>query len=333
MMRTRAGAVVLAIVTIAATACTRAEDTDDATPQAQEVGCDEVTPAFTAAFKGLQFGRRAEPICVADVGPGLEAPDLAAEFSSVVAGHVKNAERMTGTDLDLLGVLVGTLKSGTGEDFVARLFSRLGPDATNGTARIADRTMQFIDLRPEGPRGYAYGKGEKVVIAYARSPLGPPSHPLMALEITEAVADILPGNTVGSDPSPTAPADDGIADWPLAHGNFSSPTDPGWVYFRTDGEGVAEIHCGISPDGSMVGCDFARTPYGAPEGTNQLILDGSGLRYAQSRTPTFTRPDVDIVWIGERIENGPAACRVTDQAPLFCRVVGNDGTAERALFK
>lgn len=325
----RTGAILLAALTLAA--CASPQESATVAQQAPEGRCDEATIAFSTAFLGLKDGRRATPICISDVGPGLDSADLAAEFSSVVAGNVRNAERLSGTDLDLLGVLVGTLKSGSGEDFVAGLLSRLGPDAAHGTVRIADRTMQFIDLRPGGPRGFAYGKGRKVVVAYARSPLGPPSHPLMSQELTAAIADILPLNTVGTDPTTASPAGDSIDDWPLARGNFSSPTDPGWVYFRT-GPGNPRIHCGISPDGSMVGCDFERTPpFGVPEGTNQMVLDSSGLRYVQSDTPAFTRPDVDIAWIGERIVNGPASCNVTDRDPLYCRIVA-DGTAVRRTF-
>jgi len=37
------------------------------------------------------------------------------------------------------------------------------------------------------------------------------------------------------------------------------------------------------------------------------------------------------MWIRERVDNGPAAGRVTDQAPLFCRVVAADGTAQHPL--
>ena len=39
-----------------------------------------------------------------------------------------------------------------------------------------------------------------------------------------------------------------------------------------------------------------------PAGTNQIILDSSGLHFAQSDEPTFTRSGVDVAWIGERIE-------------------------------
>lgn len=318
----RTGAILLAILT----ACGTPDRLQAVAAPRAEIHCDAVTPAYSQAFLGLTDGRRATPICIADVGPGLDSPGLAAEFSSVVAGNVRNSERMTGTDLDLLGVLVGTLEAGTGEDFVARLLTRLGPGASHGTARIADRTMQFIDLRPGGPRGYAYGRGDKVVIAYARSPLGPPSHPLMSQELTDAVADLLPGNTVGQDPQTPG---DYVDDWPLARDDFGSPTDPGWVYFQIEESGT---HCGMNPQGSVVGCDFAGRPFGTPTGTNQMILDAAGLQYVRSDVPTFTRPGVGSVWIGERIVNGPARCGVTSQAPLSCRIVAN-GVAVGAAFR
>ena len=88
----------------------------------------------------------------------------------------------------------------------------------------------------------------------------------------------------------------------------------------------------MSPDGSMVGCDIDFTAPRALAGTNQIILDSSGLHFAQSDEPTFTSPGVDVAWIGERIENGPVVCAMTDQAPMVCRIVDDNGSVVTDTF-
>lgn len=292
--------------------------------------CGSFTTEFHRAFADVQSGRRAVPMCPADVGPGLDAPGLIDEFSSVTAANIRNGERMTGTDLDLLAVLVGTLTSGTGEEFVERLQHRLGPGGDRGAVRVAESNLRFIDLRPDGPRGWAYGRGDRVVIAYERSPLGPPSHPLIGTEMKEAVADVLRVNAVGSDPVPPSPWGDRLDESPLANGDFGDPSNQGRVYFQT-GPGVVAMRCSINPGGSMVGCDVPGPKlFDMPEGTNQIILDAGGRHYAYSDTPTFTRESAGIAWIGERVTNGAATCRITDQAPMICRIVSEDGTIQRA---
>lgn len=102
---------------------------------------------------------------------------------------------------------------------------------------------------------------------------------------------------------------------PLGRGNYSSPDDPGWVFFTTD----SGQHCGISPDGTIAGCDDVTAE--APSDTNQTIVDDSGApaRYVKSDTTTFTR-DVDVLLGGHRIENGSATCNVGYQGTVSCRI-------------
>ena len=104
--------------------------------------------------------------------------------------------------------------------------------------------------------------------------------------------------------------------WPVAEGNYTSPTEPGWVFFIPRGfEGHG---CGMAPDGT-VGCDAvpARGPDGTPVQASQpgpraptvatvetarcrrrvrtrSSSARSGPRYVQSDVETFTRA-VDVL--------------------------------------
>lgn len=140
---------------------------------------------------------------------------------------------------------------------------------------------------------------------------------------------------------------------PLAEGNFTTPSDPGWIFFTPVGFGGHG--CGIGPDGT-VGCDIvpARWPDGTPvqegvpgppgfyscegrdcplppPGTNQTVAGpGEPARYAQSDTQTFTR-DVDPLPRGFRLVNGAASCRLSEQATLSCRT-GDNGFVLNATY-
>ncbi len=88
----------------------------------------------------------------------------------MAAGEVTDTSVSIGnnrTGLLVLRVLVGTLKSGSGEKFVDAFLSRLGPDARNGTIRIVGHEVPYFSL-PDGRRGYAYGEGSTVVIGFIR---------------------------------------------------------------------------------------------------------------------------------------------------------------------
>lgn len=140
-----------------------------------------------------------------------------------------------------------------------------------------------------------------------------------------------------------ADADDDPGNWPVVDtSGYTTPGDPGWVFFRAyseDGQG-----CGISPTGT-VGCDivvqrnadgtpiqvgtsappgsYACNPPGEnrlscplpPPGTNQVVADPQQpARYLESGTPTFTR-DVDVLPAGYRLVNGNAWCYVSPASP------------------
>ena len=149
----------------------------------------------------------------------------------------------------------------------------------------------------------------------------------------------------------TAVADDPDT-WPVAQGNFTSPDDPGWIFFKPQGsEGRG---CGISPDG-MIGCDIvpSRWPDGTPvqagmpgppgfyscEGRNcplppvgadQIVVGPQEpAHYADSATPGFTR-DVDVLPSEHRLVNGNAWCRVSQQGIVRC-VTGDNGFTVFAL--
>lgn len=165
--------------------------------------------------------------------------------------------------------------------------------------------------------------------------------------------------------SPTAAADPATCDpvpsaantcagqppqtWPLAQGNFTSPGDPGWVFFKpffhqagatgpkADGSRAAQYGCGIGPDGT-IGCDHVPSdPWGGagpgcgdlscpppPPGANQTVVGPQQpAEYVQSNAPTFTRA-VDDLPEGHRLANGDGWCAVGYQGSLTC-VSGSNG--------
>lgn len=125
--------------------------------------------------------------------------------------------------------------------------------------------------------------------------------------------------------------------WPVASGDFTTPADPGWIFFKPAGFGGGG--CGIGPDG-MIGCDIVPSrsadgipvqagvpgPPGSyscgddycplpPSGADQIVA-GPQQRagYVESSTPTFTR-DVDDLSPGYRVVNGDGWCYVGSGSP------------------
>lgn len=116
------------------------------------------------------------------------------------------------------------------------------------------------------------------------------------------------------------PGADAIDSYPIAEGNFTSPTDFYHVFFKTpDGR-----HCGIGPNGGPIGCDAV--PTDAPPGTNQTVVQygGTPAQYRYSETPTFTR-DVDVLPEGHKLTNWGASCGVGHQGTVTCRGYGGHG--------
>lgn len=142
--------------------------------------------------------------------------------------------------------------------------------------------------------------------------------------------------------------------WPLAQGNFTSPGNPGWIYFKpffgpagftgpkADAMRAAQYGCGIGPDG-FVGCDHVPPlespgqpgPPGSyscggrrcplpPPGSNQTVVSATQpADYVTSDAATFTR-NVDELPQGHRLANGGAWCAVGYQGSLTC-VSGANG--------
>lgn len=171
-----------------------------------------------------------------------------------------------------------------------------------------------------------------------------PTRAISVLGLLAAIAISVP-----TDPIATADPNSG----PVAQGNFTTPADPGWVFFKPQGFGGKG--CGIGPDGT-VGCDIVpgrwadgtpvqegqagppgyysceglRCPL-PPAGTNQTVAGPQAPgQYIQSAAATFTR-NVDTLPTGYRLVNGNASCRLSEQATLSC-TTGNNGFILNATY-
>ena len=138
---------------------------------------------------------------------------------------------------------------------------------------------------------------------------------LVAATGTMATAAADPDTCNPVDGAPNSCAGQPMEMWPLAQGNFTSPGDPGWVYFKpffhpagstgpkADASRAEQYGCGIGPDGT-VGCDHVPPdPWQGnspgcgdlhcpppPPGTNQTVAGPQQPgQYVQSPVATFTR--------------------------------------------
>lgn len=127
--------------------------------------------------------------------------------------------------------------------------------------------------------------------------------------------------TVDAQPPAGPSAGEDIRALPVAQGNYVTPTDFYFVYFKTpDGRS-----CGIGPNGGPVGCDAV--PADAPPGTNQTVVNSwAPAEYGHSDTANFTR-DVDVLPEGYRLENWGATCAVTDESTVRCETYNDHGFA------
>nr|WP_234794063.1 hypothetical protein [Mycolicibacterium flavescens] len=135
------------------------------------------------------------------------------------------------------------------------------------------------------------------------------------------------GAIASADPS-ADPWADPIDEYPVAEGNYRPGPPPNYhVYFQTpDG-----MFCGIGPNGGPIGCDGV--PHDAPTGTNQTFLTTGGpAEYRHSDTPTFTRPGVDVLPAGHRLENWGASCAVGHQGTVTCETYGGHGFTISATY-
>ncbi|MBN3508125.1 hypothetical protein [Mycolicibacterium nivoides] len=119
---------------------------------------------------------------------------------------------------------------------------------------------------------------------------------------------------------PSPPGVEEIDGYPIAEGNYSSPTDFYGMFFRTpDGR-----FCAIRPNRGPVGCDAV--PGDAPAGTNQTFVEsGAPASYRYSGTASFTRDDVDVLPVGHRLENWGASCGIGEQGTVICKTSGRHG--------
>jgi hypothetical protein len=126
---------------------------------------------------------------------------------------------------------------------------------------------------------------------------------------------------------PSPPGVEEIDSYPVAEGNYSSPTDSYGLFFRTpDGR-----FCGIRPNRGPVGCDAV--PGDAPAGTNQTFVEsGAPASYRYSGTASFTRDDVDVLPAGHRLENWGASCGVGYQGTVTCKTYGEHGFILNATY-
>ncbi len=136
-----------------------------------------------------------------------------------------------------------------------------------------------------------------------------------------AVAVAIVGLALSATPAAGAdpPPGDDIRSYPIATGNYTTPDDFYFVFFKTpDGRS-----CGIGPNGGPVGCDTV--PANAPPDTNQTVVNSwAPAEYRHSDTASFTR-DVDVLPEGQRLENWGATCAVGQQGTVRCETYNNHG--------
>ncbi|GFG54954.1 hypothetical protein CQY20_19665 [Mycolicibacterium agri] len=252
----------------------------------------------------------------AEAGPGSDA---AAALCSVAAAAFQPASGTMGGDhYTVLKVLVGTATSGDGDASVDAFLTRLGPQTRNGTVDLGGRVVDaFVTAAGDG---YAYAAGPTVVIGY----ITPARSYGTSGATTQEPAKIAYCRVIAADGGAPLPDDVrpryGPESYPLGTGNYTSPGDPGWIFFRSDAykSGAAPMHCGIAPSGTTAGCDVVPSEL-APPDTNQTVVDENGARYIRSDTTTFTR-NVDALVEGHRLQNGPAVCWMGYQGSVHCEI-------------
>jgi hypothetical protein len=278
-------------------------------------------PSIESAFVDhLPRGYAVEEICATDVGPGLARAEVVAELSGLAAGEVTDAYLLP-VDDEGLKALVGTVKSGNGDAFVDEFLARMG-EARNDTVTLGEHILRYFNT--PGGEGYAYAEGPTVAIGYFPAPSE--DRAIGVVGVKEVFARIVAA-AAGAPIPAEAKVTSGIASYPPGRGRYTTPDDPGWIFFRTDNP--KEKACGIGPNGSVAGCDIVpKRNLGSdgaatltPSDANQTVVDASApARYTYSATPTFTR-DVDVLIEGHRLDNGDATCGVGYQGTVEC-VIG-----------
>jgi hypothetical protein len=255
-------------------------------------------------------------VCASDVGPALGGKDAVAGLSDLAAAEVTDSG--SSPDRLVLKALVGQAESGDAGPFVDAFLSRVG-ETRNDTVTLDGRTVRYFNT--PGGEGYAFAEGPTAVIGYI--PATPPGFDLAA---NQESAKALFTRVMAAATGTPIPADSndrvngGIEGYSPGRGRYTTPGDPGWVYFKTESiKGGPSHFCGIGPNGNLAGCDLV-PDNDVPAGMNQTVVDANGpAHYAHSDTPTFTR-DVDVLLQGHRLDNGQASCGRGYQGTIHCAI-------------
>ena len=255
-------------------------------------------------------------ICASDVGPSLGGEDAVAGLSDLAAAEVTDS--YSSPDRLVLKALVGQAESGDASPFVDAFLSRVG-DTHNDTVTLDGRSVRYFNT--PGGDGYAYAEGPTVVLGYI-SPTAPgfdrAPNQEVAKELFTRIVAAARGRPIPPDSNDGVSG--GIEGYSPGRGRYTTPGDPGWVFFKTESiKGEPSVFCGIGPAGHVAGCDLVPGK-DVPAGMNQTVVDTSGpAHYAHSDAPTFTR-DVDVLLEGHRLDNGAASCGRGYQGTIHCAV-------------
>ncbi len=277
------------------------------------------TPDIADVFSGQLPGYfLIKEICASDVGPGLAGADGVAGLSDLAAAEVSDTYQSP--DAVVLKALVGKAQSGNAGAFADAFLSRVG-ETRNDTVTLDGHAVRYFNT--PGAEGYAYAEGPTVVIGYI-SPTPPgfdrAGNQEVAKELFTRVMAAATGRPIPADSNDRARS--GIEGYSPGRGRYTTPDDPGWVFFKTDSiKGIPSTYCGIGPNGTLAGCDLVPGK-DVPEGMNQTVVEAAApAHYARSDTPTFTR-DVDVLLDGHRLDNGQASCGRGYQGTVHC-VIGD----------
>jgi hypothetical protein len=276
-------------------------------------------PTVQSAFSDhLPHHFLVKEICASDAGPGLAGREAVAALSDLTAAEITDTS--SSPDLVVLKALVGQAESGDAGAFVDAFLSRVG-ETRDDTVTLDGRTVRYFNI--PGGEGYAYADGPTVVIGFI-SPTPPGIDQASRQEPAKMLFTRVMAAATGR-PIPVESNDrvhSGIEGYSPGRGRYTTPEDPGWVFFKTESiKGTPSSFCGIGPGGNLAGCDLVPGK-DVPAGMNQTVVDASApARYTHSDTPTFTR-DVDALLEGHRLDNGAASCGRGYQGTIHC-VVGD----------